>query len=135
MTYFVVVQSGQIFYKVNGTDLFWKSSRPFLTKFFSTICAHPDRLKTELYLNSQMKFEVEYCKKELETLRMEVQVVQSKINNTPRRDITYASIDDETEQSPDVQQIFTFQDEDDEVYTFNIDKKLNLPIWKSSKKC
>lgn len=130
MTYFVVVQSGQSFYKVNkghGTDLFRESSRPFLTHF-STICAHPDRLKTELYLNSQMKFEVEYCKKELETLRMEVQVVQSKINNTPRRDITYASIDDETEQSPDVQQIFTFQDEDDEVYTFNIDKKLNLPI-------
>merc|ERR1712071_379026 len=94
----------------------------------SEIAGYPDRLKTELYLNSQMKFEVEYCKKELETLKMEVQVVQSKINKIPRREITYASIADEIEQSPDVQQIFTFQDEDDEVYTFNIDKKLNLPI-------
>merc|ERR1712173_540070 len=95
----------------------------------SVIAKYPDRLKTELYLNSQMKFEVEYCKKELETLRMEVQVIQSKIDKVPRNKINYGDHLQVQNDNNDleVQQIFKFEDED-EVYTFNIDKKLNLPI-------
>ena len=75
-----------------------------------------------------MKFEVEYCKKELETLKMEVQVIQSKIDKVPRNKISYGENLHVQDDTLEVRQIFKFEDDDDEVYTFNIDKKLNLPI-------
>ena len=77
----------------------------------------PDRLKKELYLNSQMRLEKKYCHSEVAKLKQEIKELESKISNFPKKKFTdrqYAY--DESSVTEDTEILFDFP------------RRLNLPI-------
>jgi len=118
--------------KRKANDMAANSQRveKILSKSMDKVLAtYPDRLKNELYLNNQMKFEINYCNTELETLRLEIQVLEEKIKNVPKKKFP-TRMELETDKVPEkVPKAFVFKDhKNDEIYTFDIEQKLNLPI-------
>jgi len=133
---------------------------------------YSNRFIQELYLNNQMKFEIDYCRAELEILRSEINTVTQKISKVPKKTFHERVVEPESE----VNNTFIFNDfppveapppkvapskhnsakpipakiqpahahiraaakvhvqneisyeKDPVVYTFNIEKKLHLPI-------
>jgi len=69
--------------------------------------SYSNRFVQELYLNNQMKFEIDYCRTELETLRHEIEAVKGKIDRLPKHSFNER---DAEKDATEVNQIFKFED-------------------------